>query len=689
MTRDPRHDILFEPVRIGPVTAPNRFYQVPHCNGSGFLRPRMVAEMRGIKAEGGWGVVCTEYCSIHPSSDDLPQPYASLWNQADIKSHALMTEKVHEFGALAGVELWAGGAGSANLLTREVPLGVRSMPNLAGNPFQTRAMDLKDIRNLRRWHRDAALRAREAGFDIVYVYATHGYLLGQFLSPVHNQRTDEYGGSVENRIRLVRELIEETKDAVGDTCAVAVRMAADDGTGTPEQPVSEDRREMFSILAELPDLWDVNVFDYGREMGVSRFVKEGSLEKTMHYVKSITSKPVVTVGRFTSPDTMVSQIRRGITDFIGAARPSIADPFLPRKIEEGRADEIRECIGCNICYTGDSKSVPIRCTQNPTMGEEWRRGWHPERIPAKDSDATVLVVGAGPAGLEATRALGQRGYNVMLAEASTELGGRVAQECLLPGLAEWGRVRDYRVHQIQTMTNVDVFLDNHLNADDALSIGADHIVIATGSIWRADGYGRYHSKPCLDLGPAEQVFTPNDIFEGRFPQGRAVVFDDDHYYMGSVLAEELVAKGVEVVFVTSENLVSAWGTMTDEQYQVQQRLIQLGVEIITAHGLDEFDGSNARLSCVYTERTRVVAADAVVLVTTRTPVDGLYREIAGTIESNSSGSVPAATLHKIGDCDAPAIIAAAIYAGHRYARELGTDMERNDVVRQDKLFDPD
>ena len=689
MTRDPRHDILFEPVRIGPVEAPNRFYQVPHCNGMGFLRPRMVAEMRGIKAEGGWGVVCTEYCSIHPSSDDLPQPYASLWNQADIKSHALMTEKVHEFGALAGVELWAGGAGSANLLTREVPLGVRSMPNLAGHPYQTRAMNLKDIRNLRRWHREAALRAREAEFDIVYVYATHGYLLSQFLSPVHNQRTDEYGGSVENRIRLVRELIEETKDAVGDTCGVAVRMAADDGTGTPEQPVSEDRREMFSILAELPDLWDVNVFDYGHEMGVSRFVQEGSLEKTMHYVKSITSKPVVTVGRFTSPDTMVSQIRRGIVDFIGAARPSIADPFLPRKIEEGRADEIRECIGCNICYSGDSLSVPIRCTQNPTMGEEWRRGWHPERIPSKDSDATVLVVGAGPAGLEATRALGQRGYNVMLAEASTELGGRVAQECQLPGLAEWGRVRDYRVHQIQTMPNVDVFLDNHLHADDALSIGADHIVIATGSKWRADGYGRYHGKPCLDLGPAEQVFTPNDIFEGRFPQGRAVVFDDDHYYMGSALAEALVAKGVAVVFVTPDNLVSAWGTVTDEQYTNQHRSTTLGVEVITAHGLDEFDGSNARLSCVYTERTRVVAADAVVLVTTRTPVDGLYWEIAGTMESVSSGSAPAATLNKIGDCDAPAIIAAAIYAGHRYARELGTDMERSDVVRQDKLFDPD
>jgi dimethylamine/trimethylamine dehydrogenase len=610
-----------------------------------------------------------------------------LWNQADIKAHALMTEKVHEHGALAGVELWAGGAGAANLLTREVALGVSNMPNQPNNPFQTRAMDSKDIRNLRRWHRDAALRAKEAGFDIVYVYATHFYLLAQFLSPVHNQRTDEYGGSVENRVRLVRELIEETKDAVGDTCAVAVRMAADDATGTAEEPVSEERREMFSILAELPDLWDINIFKYEQEMGVSRFVQEASLEKTMSYVKSITSKPVVTVGRFTSPDTMVSQIRRGITDFIGAARPSIADPFLPRKIDEGRADDIRECIGCNICYSGDSLSVPIRCTQNPTMGEEWRRGWHPDRIEPKSSDATVLVVGAGPAGLEATRALGQRGYTVMLAEASTELGGRVAQECKLPGLSEWGRVIEHRVQQIQTMPNVDVFLDNHLQAEDALSIGAEHIVVATGSKWRADGFGRYHSKPCLNLGPAEKVFTPNDILEGRLPQGKVLVFDDDHYYMGPVVAEALVEQGVEVCLVTPENMVSAWGVMTDEQYQTQQHLIELGVEIITAHGLDEFDGSSARLGCVYTERNREVAADAVVLVTARTPMDSLYRDIAETLEAESQESSP--TLHKIGDCDAPAIIAAAVYAGHRYARELGTDVEQNAIVRQDKLFDPD
>jgi dimethylamine/trimethylamine dehydrogenase len=321
------------------------------------------------------------------------------------------------------------------------------------------------------------------------------------------------------------------------------------------------------------------------------------------------------------------------------------------------------------------------------MGEEWRRGWHPDRIHPKSSDATVLVVGAGPAGLEATRALGQRGYKVMLAEARTELGGRVAQERKLPGLAEWGRVADHRVQQIETMPNVEIFLDNHLNAEDALSIGADHIVVATGAKWRADGFGRYHEQPCPDLGPAEQIFTPNDIFLGRLPEGRAIVFDDDHYYMGPVLAEALVAQGVEVCFVTPENLVSAWGVMTDEQHQTQQRLVQLGVQIITAHGLDEFDGSKARLSCVYSEQTRNVEADAVVLVTARTPLDGLYREISGQLESMDAGSVP--TLRKIGDCDAPAIIAAAVYAGHRYARELETDVERSEDIRQDKLFDPD
>jgi len=668
MPRDPRYDILFEPVKIGPVTAKNRFYQVPHCTGLGWLRPRMLAALRGMKAEGGWGVVCTEYCSIHPASDDLPHLHASLWDDNDVKANALMTEKVHAHGALAGVELWFGGARSANLFSREVSPDVASVPNIVGNPYQTRAMDKQDIRELRRWHREAAKRAKQADFDIVYVYATHDYLLSNFLSAQTNTRTDEYGGSLENRVRLIREIIEDTKDAVGSTCAVAVRFSADEGGGEDGVPVPGECRDMIELLGELPDLWDINIADYSYEMGVSRFVGEGALEPYMDFVKSVTSKPVVTVGRFTSPDTMVSQVKRGIVDFIGAARPSIADPFLPKKIEEGRSEDIRECIGCNICYSGDGKSVPIRCTQNPTMGEEWRRGWHPEKIEPKTSEAKVLVVGAGPAGLEAARALGERGYAVMLAEAGRELGGRVTAESRLPGLNEWIRVRDYRVQQIERMTNVEVYRESEMGADDVLAVGADHVVVATGATWRRDGFGRFHPAGIADLGPPERIFTPDDIMAGRLPAGRVLVFDDDHYYMGAVVAERICAEGSPVTLVTPEDKAAAWSGYTDEQVRSQRRLLELGVEIVTAHGLSAFDGREAVLACAYTGRNRRIAADAVVMVTARRPNDDLYHTLSDRLTAGTEGAPK--SLRRIGDCEAPAIIAAAVYAGHKLAREL-------------------
>ena len=179
MTRDPRYDVLFEPVAIGPVTARNRFYQVPHCTGMGYDYPRTLNRLREINAEGGWGVVCTEFCSIHPSA--LSNRQCTLWDEDDVAMLADMVERVHRHGALAGVQLWYGGYSNYNTLTRELPLGPHSVPVWHG-PGQTQAMTRADIRRLRRWHREAALRAKRAGFDIVYVYAAHGYLPAQFLS---------------------------------------------------------------------------------------------------------------------------------------------------------------------------------------------------------------------------------------------------------------------------------------------------------------------------------------------------------------------------------------------------------------------------------------------------------------------------------------------------------------------------
>jgi dimethylamine/trimethylamine dehydrogenase len=681
LSRDPNYDVLFEPIKIGPVTARNRFYQVPHCTGMGYLRPHMLAAMRGVKAEGGWGVVCTEYNSIHPTSDDLTHVSASLWDDNDIDAHRLMTDAVHDHGALAGVELWHGGARTSNQFSRLVSMDVDSIPNLAGHPFQTRAMDKADIRDLRRWHRLAALRARDAGFDIVYVYATHGYLVANFLDPRMNTRTDEYGGSLQNRVRLVRELIEETKDAIGGRCAVAVRFKADESIGEDGVPEFGERREMFALLAELPDLWDINIADYSLEMGVSRFVQEGALEPYMSWVKSVTSRPVVTVGRFTSPDAMVSQIRRGITDLIGAARPSIADPFLPKKIEEGRIEDIRECIGCNICYSGDSLGVPIRCTQNPSMGEEWRKGWHPERVRGKGSNSRVLIVGAGPAGLEAARSLGVRGYEVKLAEAGRELGGRVAREARLPGMSAYIRVRDYREQQILKMPNVEVFRESLLTADDVLAVEADHVAIATGSSWRRDCFDGKTFVPIAAEGIA--VFTPDDIMEGRLPDdGPVVVYDSDNYYMGGIIAETLRASGLAVTYVTASDSVSAWAGNTSERWRIRTRLLEVGINIITAHRLAAFDGQAATLSCEYSGAQLQIPAGAAVLVTARKPKDALYREILATVGGDAS-RLPF-TLSRIGDCEAPAIVAAAVYSGRRYAEEMDAPLDPDLPLKHDR-----
>ena len=663
--------ILFDPVPIGPVTAPNRFYQVPHCNGMGHRMPEALAELRAVKAEGGWGVVCTEEVEIHPTSDLAPFLEGRLWDDGDMPALARMAERVHAHGALAAIELVHGGANAPNLASRAVPLAPRTMHVTGGTgyePVQARRMDRDDFRAVRRWHRDAARRARAMDFDIVYVYAGHMLTLPlQMISRRFNDRHDEYGGSLENRTRLLRELIEDTRVAVGDRCAVAVRLAVDELLGADGLTAEGEGRDVVALLAELPDLWDVNVSGWSNDSASSRFEREGFQERHCAFVKALTTKPVVGVGRYTSPDAMASAVRRGVLDLVGAARPSIADPFLPDKIRAGRWDDIRECIGCNICVAADSKVVPIRCTQNPTMGEEWRRGWHPERIAPRHAEARVLVVGSGPAGLECARALGARGYEVTVAEARDEAGGRVVREARLPGLAEWRRVVDWRLGQLARMPNVQLLPGHRVDVDDVLAFDADHVLVATGATWRRDGVGRARWRPLAGTQPA-RTFTPDDVMEGRLPPPGAdvLVYDDEHYYMGGVLAEALVQHGCRVTLATPAPLVSWWTQFTLEQERIQRRLVALGVRLLPQHALDALDGSVARLACATAGAPLEVGHDALVLVTERLPDDALFERLRALPPARAG-----VTLRRIGDAEAPGIIAQAVFAGHEAARALG------------------
>ncbi|APE43227.1 NADH:flavin oxidoreductase [Sulfitobacter alexandrii] len=661
--RDSRHDILFEPLRLGPVTAPNRFYQVPHCTGMGWRRPRSLAAMRGVKAEGGWGVVNTEYCSIHPTSDNDYYAYCALWDDSDIRAHRLMTDAVHAHGALAGVELWAGGGMIVNHATRLPPMGLRSLPQTDDGevqPGQTRPMDLTDIADLRRWHRDAALRAVEAGFDIVYVYATHGYLLSQFLDARTNTRTDAYGGPLENRVRLVRELIEDTREALSGRAAVACRFSV--GLEDAES------YDAFGLLADLPDLWDLTVPDYDIEMSNSRFVRQGALTESVARAKALTDRPVVAVGRFTDPDMMAQVIRSGAQDMIGAARPSIADPFLPLKIREGRSADIRECIGCNICYAHDSQGVPIRCTQNPTMGDEWRLGWHPERLAAAPSAARVLVVGGGPAGLEAARVLGARGHEVMLAEARRVMGGRVTRESALPGLSEWARVRDWRLGQIAKMDNVTLYPESRIGPDDLPAMSVDHLIVATGAHWADDTVGRNNPYGLHEMD-RDMIVSADDVLAGHMVEAEHIaIYDDDHYYHGSVLALALRRAGHDVMLVTPAGRVCEWGTFTQEQYASTAALIAAGVRIVTNRVMTQAAGGAARLACPFGGADITLACDAVLPLTRRIPDRTLYDAVRATDHGLQSISL-------IGDAEAPGLIAAAVYSGHRAGMELGETVD--------------
>ncbi len=666
--RDPRYDILFEPVKIGPVTAPNRFYQVPHCNGMGRMFPDSMIAMRGMKAEGGWGIVTTEQCDFHPTGDVQPFTETSMWDDGDVPYLAAMVDAVHEHGALAGIELVHNGQDSGCLYSREVPIGPEHRPvTWHQHPIQARAMSRDDIRDYRRWHRKAALRAREAGFDMVVVYAGHnGTVPSHFLSRQSNQRSDEYGGSLENRLRLYRELIEETKDAVGDAMGVVARFAVDEMMGEGGLEWGSEGKDAIEMLAELPDMWDVNVSDWENDSMSSRFAPEGYQEEYISFVKSVTSKPVSAVGRYTSPDTMVSALRRGLVDIIGAARPSIADPFLPAKIREGRPEDIRECIGCNVCAAWNNLSAPSRCTQNPTMGEEWRKGWHPEKIESKESESTILIVGAGPAGLEAAHGLGKRGYQVTLAEARGEVGGRVTRESRLPKLNEWARVRDYRLGQIQRMSNVEIYLESEMDAERIQEFGADAVALATGALWRNDGVGRSIRFPV----PGCKVLTPDDIMDDKRPDtpGSAVtIYDDDHYYMASVIAELLSSEGYRVTLATEGMCVASWTEYTLEQRHIEKRLLSAGVQILVRHQLAEVGEGWLRLTNTLTGEVSDHEG-SVVSVTARLPRDELFKTLKGKIP-----------VRRIGDCFGPSIIAAAVYEGHRYAREFDTEIDPDGV----------
>jgi dimethylamine/trimethylamine dehydrogenase len=606
----------------------------------------------------------------------MPAVSARLWDEDDVRSLGLMCDEVHEYGALAGVELHHSGAHGPTSETRWPAIAPSQLGSDLEPLIVPKAMEHDDIRRVQADWVSAARLARSAGFDIVYVYGGHSYLPVQFLSPFYNRRSDEYGGTLENRARFWLETLELVREAVGDDCAIAARISVE---ALGPAGVELDEGLAFVRLADhLVDLWDVNVgsiTEWSKDSGSSRFFAEGYQLEWTGRVRDATAKPIVGVGRLTNPDRMAAIVASGAWDLIGAARPSIADPFLPQKIEEGRYGEIRECIGSNVCIAKSESGRHLGCTQNATAGEEFRRGWHPERFErAANADRDVLVVGAGPAGMECAIVLGKRGMRrVHLVEAGEDVGGAMRWIPRLPGLGEWSRVVNWRVVQLSRLRNVEVITQTLITAADVLDYGAEIVVCATGATWATDGLSAQTHRPLAGADiSARHVLTPELVMVGeQHPPGeRVLVYDCEGYFMGAGIAEKLALDGYRVELVTPLGAIAPFCDETLEGPLLRKRLHERGVGLHAGLTIGSIDSGGATGETNTGEHFEL-EADAVVLVTQRLSNEALYLELRSAEHAWTDEGVEA--VYRIGDCVAPRVVADVIFDGHRLAREIDSE----------------
>ncbi|GAC1672181.1 MAG: hypothetical protein NVS9B2_19740 [Steroidobacteraceae bacterium] len=313
--------------------------------------------------------------------------------------------------------------------------------------------------------------------------------------------------------------------------------------------------------------------------------------------------------------------------------------------------------------------MPVRCTQNPTAGEEWRRDWHPERFAPPASESSILVVGGGPAGLECATTLARRGYTVTIADSAPEFGGRLRFETALPGLKTWGRVADWRLGQLRGRPNVNMYPGSMLSADDILGLEHRHVVIATGARWTKMLFSTLEF-PVGELdGPA--VYTPDDLAGGVVPQGPVVVFDFDNYYLAGAIAEHLAGSAGDVTYVTPAGNASAWTFMTNELPLVHRALLKAGVAIHTLHRVTAFDGDSVTIADVYGGGEKHIVCRSLVIVGMRVPCDELYRTLIERGGELENAGIAAVT--RVGDALAPGAIVHAVHSGHRYAREFDSE----------------
>ncbi|MFM5907587.1 MAG: FAD-dependent oxidoreductase, partial [Novosphingobium sp.] len=524
----------------------------------------------------------------------------------------------------------------------------------------TRAMGLEEIRLMVGSMRQTARHLMEAGFDGIMLHASHATMAEQFLSPYYNERTDGYGGSLENRMRFMVEMLEAAREGSEGKLAVGLRLNCDEqvpgGYGT------DMARDVVARLcaAGLIDYVDLDVgmepqqFHHGMP---TQYAPAQFYRSWVEKVRSAATVPVLSVlGSITDLADAEAAIGAGVIDMAGAARQLIAEPRFVQNARHGTEDESRTCIQCNWCTAAGSEGAQ-GCTVNPAAYRERLWGTFAPAPQAR----RVVVIGGGPGGMEAARVAARRGHDVTLIEARPQLGGALALWARLPGRETFGKAIGWWAGELARL-GVALRLDESADAAAVLALAPDAVIVATGARYSAGGRSITMD---ADIPGCDQphVHRPEDLLEGQpMPRGRIVLADGEGYHASTGLAEMLASAGADVTYVTagfspiSQRIADAF-----EGRHVIERMKRAGVRLMPATWLRAIGADAVTLYDVHTGEDRQHAADAVVLATGRVPRDGLARDLEGRV----------AQLFTIGDALSARMFAAATFEGHRFARLIG------------------
>ncbi len=680
----PQHALkhVWQPLDIGPTRVRNRVMYTAQTILYGedhLLSDRHIAFYRE-RAKGGVGLMITEQQAGHPIWKGSFYPGCTAHDKRAVPQYAKLAEAVHEFGAKQFVQLFGSGVHDKGTMIFDEwhPLWAPSRITSVVHREVPMVMGQAEIDDTAKAFGESALNVKTAGLDGVEIHAAHSYLLGQFLSPAYNKRDDAYGGTVENRCRIVREIAESVRRQVGGDITVGVRLSFDEFIGAAGI-TGEQTEEIVQVLV------DTGLFDYfsiscGGYHTLHRTVSpmqvsQAFMEDGGRRVKRIVGEraKVFLVGRILDVDVADRLIAEGATDMAAMTRAQLADPFLVKKAQAGRTQDVVRCIGANVClaHAFDQKRVP--CVMNPAMGREAKLGDGTLRTVAPGEARRVVVVGAGPAGMRTAGTAAERGHHVVLLDAGDDLGGHLNLIKRLPTRAGWQDAIE-NLRQPLLHHGVDVRLGTELTPDGLAALDAEIVVCATGSRYAKTGvYSAY--RPDRDHIPGAELDSVHDLASAaqraladpRALGDSVLIYDELGEYLPLGLAEVLAAAGVKVEIVTPHLAVGEDTVRTQDWHWIAPRLLGHDVTLTPQHTLASIRAGAVVLDSLFGGPEREREAESVVLALPRVPRDELHGELRTAAKGLGPG---APRLRLVGDALAPRRLEAVIYEAETLAREL-------------------